>query len=292
MLVQPILVPILTFVAVVCLGGAVALLRSRRQLITSRLNPEGAIALDGGGMGLVRAIGSLTPGSAALKEQLAQAGFHSGSAVSIYLGAKLILLAVALSVGVGVTLLLDLSLVNEVLIAAVFACTVFFLPNYYVARRRRLRRAEIQRQLPGAIDLVEICVGSGMGLDMAWNMVTDEIRHMSATLADEMVLTVLEMHLGASRAEALRHMATRTGAQELAALVALLVQSDRFGTSVSDALRTFAESMRSARTFRAEETAEKTAVKLLFPLVLLIFPVMLIVMAGPACIMLYKHMVS
>ena len=91
-----------------------------------------------------------------------------------------------------------------------------------------------------------------MGLDTAWNSVSDEIRHVSSILGDEMALTMLEMHLGAARTNAMRNMAERTGAQELASLVALLVQSDRFGTSISEALRTFATSMRDARSQRAK----------------------------------------
>jgi tight adherence protein C len=118
--------------------------------------------------------------------------------------------------------------------------------------------------------------------------VTDEIRSVSNVIADEMALTMLETQLGAPRTMAMRHMAERTGAKELASLVALLVQTDRFGTSIADALRTFAASMRNDRSQRAEEAAEKAAVKLLIPLVFCIFPVMLIVTVGPAAIRLYE----
>jgi tight adherence protein C len=172
------------------------------------------------------------------------------------------------------------------------AAILFFLPNIVVSSRRNRRRAEVRRHLPDAVDLLEICVSAGMGLDMAWNHVGDEIRNVSLVLADEMALTVLEIQLGAPRTLAMRHMAERTGAEELASLVALLVQSDRFGTSIADSLRTFAVGMRETRSQRAEEQAEKTAVKLLFPLVFFIFPVMLIVMVGPAGIVLYHIMNS
>ena len=142
--------------------------------------------------------------------------------------------------------------------------------------------------LPHAIDLLEICVSSGMGLEMAWNAVGDEVRRVSTILADEMALANLEMHLGADRASAMRHMAERTGAEEISSLVATLVQSERFGTKVADALRVFAESMRIERSQRAEEAAEKMAVKLLFPLILFIFPSMLIVCAGSAVIQIVQ----
>ncbi len=151
-----------------------------------------------------------------------------------------------------------------------------------------MRREEVRRHLPDAVDLLEISVSAGMGLDMAWNMVTDEIRRVSTTLADEMALTNLEIHLGAPRAEAMRHMAQRTGAEEISSLVAVLVQTDRFGTSVAKALENFTSSMREGRSFRAQEVAEKMAVKLLFPMVIFIFPAVLVVLAGPAVIGLFK----
>jgi len=288
------IVPILVFVTVLCVGGAIVLSVSRRRALASRLHPAGAVAIhpqaESAGFKVARSVGSLTQGSAKLKQQLIQAGFHAASASSVYLGIKLLLLLAGLVFAAAIILLLNLSMSMELCAATFLMALFFFAPNLFITRRRRSRREEIQRHLPGAVDLIEICVSSGLGLDMAWNMVSEEIRHVSSTLADEMSLTTLEMHLGSNRAASLRNMSQRTGAQELASLVALLVQSDRFGTNVAEALQTFAESMRNARSFRAEEAAEKLAVKLLIPLVLLIFPVMLIVMAGPACITLYKYM--
>jgi tight adherence protein C len=121
-----------------------------------------------------------------------------------------------------------------------------------------------------------------MGLDMAWNAVCDEFRGVSQILADEMALSNLEMHLGAPRADAMRNMAKRTGVEDISSLVATLVQSERFGTSVSQALRTYADAMRQERSARAEEAAEKLAIKLLFPMVMFIFPCMFVVILGPA----------
>jgi hypothetical protein len=149
-----------------------------------------------------------------------------------------------------------------------------------IARDRR--RKNIRRHLPDAVDLIEICVSAGLGLDQSWNSVAEEIRRVCPTLADEMELTNLEISLGASRAVAMRHMAERTGAEDISSLVALLVQSERFGASIVDALRTFATTMRETWSRRAEEGAEQMAVKMLFPMVLFIFPALLIVMVGPA----------
>ena len=127
-----------------------------------------------------------------------------------------------------------------------------------------------------------------MGLDTAWNSVSEEVRGVSTALADEMALTSLQLRLGGSRSVAMRNMAERTGVDEVASLVAALVQSERFGTSISDALRTFAGSMRERRSQNAAEAAEKTAVKLLFPMVLFIFPAVFVVTVGPAAVQIYK----
>jgi tight adherence protein C len=166
------------------------------------------------------------------------------------------------------------------------ATTLFFVPNLFLRFRCQSRRAEVTRHLSDVVDLLEICVSGGMGLDMAWNAVGDEVRAVSPLLADEMALTSLEMHLGADRGVALRHMAQRTGADQLSSLVAMLVQSERFGTKISDALQVFAASLREQRSEKAEESAEKMAVKMLFPMVVLIFPVVIIVSVGPAAITL------
>jgi tight adherence protein C len=118
------------------------------------------------------------------------------------------------------------------------------------------------------------------------------MRQVSPSLADEMVLANLEIRLGAARADAMRHMARRTGADELHSLAAVLVQSERFGTSMSEALTLFAQSMREARSHRAQEAAEKMSVKLMLPMLMFIFPALVLVTAGPAFILLYKALGS
>lgn len=223
--------------------------------------------------------------SVSLREQLARAGYHHDSAPAIYLGSKMLLLLVGM-IGLAVVVLPIEKLMFPVraLIILWGSGVVFLLPNLAVARRRARRRKEIANHLPDAIDLLEICVSAGMGLDTAWNAVSDEISGVCPILADEMALTNLEIHLGAPRATAMRHMADRTGADDISSLVSTLVQSEKFGTSIADALKAFATSMREIRSARAEESAEKMPVKLLFPLVLFLFPAVLIVIAGPAAI--------
>jgi len=119
---------------------------------------------------------------------------------------------------------------------------------------------------------------------MAWNIVADEIQHVSPTLANAMGLTNFEIHLGVSRVEAMRHMAARTGVDRLASLAAILVQTERFGTSIATTLKVFATSMREERFFEVEEHAEKIAAKLMIPMVLFVFPAIFIVTVGPAVI--------
>src|SRR6185437_5554038 len=185
---------------------------------------------------------------------LAQAGYHGNNSASVYLGAKFLLFAAGMLLTLA--LLISTQIHNQLLIAGVAGALLFFIPNIIVSMRRDARRSTVRRHLPDAIDLLEICASAGMGLDMAWNSVTEEVRSVSTILADEMALTNLEIHLGASRAVAMRHMARRTGADELSSLVAVLVQSERFGTSISEALRTYATSLRETRSQRAQESAE------------------------------------
>jgi tight adherence protein C len=168
------------------------------------------------------------------------------------------------------------------------AVCLFFVPNMVIMLRLRKRHREICEHLPEAIDLLEICVSSGIGLGMAWNIVADEIQHVSSTLAGAMALTNFEIHLGVTRVEAMRHMAVRTGVDELSSLSATLVQSERFGTSIAATLKVFAESMREERYSAAEESAEKMAVKLSVPMVLFIFPAIIIIVAGPALVSVAK----
>ena len=225
-----------------------------------------------------------------LREILAKAGYHSSSAPAIYMGFKHSLLLVGLVIGAAIFLAEGLALPVKALAMITSAVLLFFLPNIYLDLRRRSRTQQMRQHIPDMVDLLEICVVSGMGLDMAWNCVAEEIRRVSRVLADEMALTNLEMHLGAARSVAMRHMSERTGVTEMSSLVALLVQADRFGTTISATLEIFANSMREQRSLAAQECAEKMAVKLLFPMVLFIFPAVMIVMVGPAAIELFKAM--
>lgn len=317
------LIPVLVFLCVLLIGGAVLLVRGwRRRMLENRLYGNGSsrplndggfggygggaqqqYPAGGGGAGyqygsgaaamqpqssfvstveqIGRAVSQGKP-EAGLREWLAQAGYYEDSAPTIYMGAQLVLGLLALMFGAAAAFSFELTLVIRACIVVAFLAAFALMPNFWVSMRRRKRTADVRGHLPDAIDLLEICVSSGMGLDQAWNAVCDEFRGVSPVLADEMALSNLEMHLGAPRADAMRNMAKRTGCDDISSLVATLVQSERFGTSVSQALRTYADAMRAERSARAEESAEKLAVYLLFPMVLFIFPCMFIVILGPA----------
>jgi tight adherence protein C len=297
-----ILISLLAGLAVMSVGGAVLLwYGTRRAPLMARLQanipayvpleppveaPSGLRLAD-----LLTNLGTLISSgksSKSLKEQLTQAGYHRADAAAAYLGCKVLLLVVGLSAAWIVLMPLPMTSRTRMMVIGSLGMFCFMLPNLVVSSRQSARRREIRVHLPEAIDLLEVCASSGMGLDMAWNCVADEIRNVSETLADEMALTNLEIQLGSPRTTSMRHMASRTGAEELSSMVAVLVQSERFGTSISEALQTFATYLRETTGQAAQEAAEKMAVKLIFPMVVCIFPSIVAVMVGPAFISLYK----
>jgi tight adherence protein C len=291
-----ILVPILVFISVGAIGAAVLMGRAaRQQRLRLRMEEFGPIGdtmdlQQDGTPGLTRLfehIGSMfasKDSSNDMQKTLAQAGYYTPAAPAIYMGARLMTLTAGLVIAAAFAMPSGYSTLVKLMI--VFGCgwVASLIPSLWVDIRKSQRSQQIRHHLPDAVDMLEICVSAGMGLDMAWNAVAEEIRRVSTILADEMALTNLEIHLGASRAEAMRHMADRTGSEDINSLVSILVQSERFGTAVSDALRTFAVSMREVRQTRAAEAAEKMGIKMLFPMIAFILPAILIVMGGGAVI--------
>lgn len=176
------------------------------------------------------------------------------------------------------------------LLIVTFAGLGYFLPNVFLERRIAYRKREILDSFPDAMDLIIVCVESGLGLDAALARVSEEMHMISPILGEELHLINLELRAGSSRERALRNLALRTGVEDIDTLVAMLVQSDRFGTSIAQALRVHAENLRTKRRLRAEEAAAKIALKLLFPLIFFIFPSMLLVLLGPALISIHRIM--
>lgn len=226
----------------------------------------------------------------ALRTRFMHAGFRTSDAPYIYFAAKA-LLALSLpgifllSAGIG-----KLQLTTEVaaMLLLVLATTGYYLPNVILARKIFVRQRELFESFPDAIDLMTVCVEAGLGLDAALAKVGEEIQLSSRILAEEIFLVGLELRAGASREKALRNLALRTGVEEIEALVAMLVQADRFGTSTAASLRVYSDTLRTKRRLRAEEAAAKIALKLLFPLIFFIFPSLFVVIMGPAMINIYR----
>jgi tight adherence protein C len=156
--------------------------------------------------------------------------------------------------------------------------------------RVHVRQTLLRRALPDCLDLLVICVEAGLGLDQALLKVAEELRVSHPELTGELKLVNLEMRVGKSRMEALRELGRRTGLEDIKSLVAMLIQTERFGTSISQSLRVFSDDMRMRRRQRAEEMSAKTTVKMVPPLVFFIFPALMVVILGPAVITLVRQM--
>ena len=160
----------------------------------------------------------------------------------------------------------------------------YLLPGMALARMAKRRQHRIRLSLPDALDLLVVSVEAGLGLDQAMQRVGEELAFAHPELSDELRLINLELRAGKARSEALRNLAERTGVDDLSSLVAMLIQTDKFGTSVAQSLRVHSETLRTKRRQRAEEAAAKTGVKMVFPLVFCIFPAIWVVTIGPAAI--------
>lgn len=165
-----------------------------------------------------------------------------------------------------------------------------YAPNGAIYLARQWRQREIFEHFPDATDLLLVSMEAGLGLDAALHRVAQEMRLSSATLADELHLTNLELRAGASREQALRHLALRTGVEEIATFALMLKQADRFGTSIGESLRVYSDELRHKRMVRAEEAAARVPTKMLLPLVLCIFPSIILVVMGPAAIQIVRQL--
>lgn len=180
----------------------------------------------------------------------------------------------------------DVTFVDQMFYLVVFAAIGYYLPEIYLSIRTKSRRQSMQMALPDIIDLLIICAESGLGMDAAINRVSREGAVASGELAEEFYLTALEVRAGAGRANALSNLAVRANFEDMNSFVTMLLQADKFGTSLTSSLRVQSDLMRVKRMQRAEEAAAKVPVKMLIPLVLFIFPALFIVLLGPAVLQL------
>jgi len=220
------------------------------------------------------------------RQWLIQAGLRESRHVTYFFGARLILAVIAL-----VTVIAISGFTSPPLLVCVPALG-FFIPRFFLKRMIRDRQQSIRLALPDALDLTVICVEAGLALDQALLRVGKDLHHAHPDLSDEFHLVNLEMRAGKPRAEALRNLVDRTGVDDIRSLVGTLIQTDRFGTSVAQALRVHSDSLRTARRQRAEEQAAKTTIKMVPPLVMFILVPFLFVTVGPALIQAYHSLVG
>jgi tight adherence protein C len=228
--------------------------------------------------------------NSALRTRFMHAGWRSASAPALYFAAKTVLAAVLpLSCMMAAAPYLATDTSHAFIATLVVLAGIgYYLPNAMLARRVQHRQQAIFEDFPDALDLLTVCVEAGLGLDAALMKVADEMHIKSRILSDELQLLLLELRAGQSKETALKNLAIRTGVEDLDVLVAMLIQAERFGTSVGDSLRVHSENLRHKRRMRAEEAAGKIAVKLLFPLIFCIFPTLMLVLLGPAVIQVLR----
>jgi tight adherence protein C len=225
-----------------------------------------------------------------VRDRLSHAGFRGESAPQIFWGLKFMGLILGLMASGGAAFTLEslgglglLKLFGPV-------AFMFFLPDIIVWFLGSRRKQAIFLAMPDALDLMVVCVEAGLGLDHAMRKVTEEMKKSAPVIADEFGLCNLHMQMGRSRGQVLQELGQRSGVDDLRALSSILIQADKFGSSIAQALRVQSESMRTRRRQLAEEKAAKTAVKLIFPLVLFIFPGIFVVLVGPAAIKMMNEM--
>lgn len=243
---------------------------------------------------LLEQLGRILPSSPAdlklKKRELAAAGFRASYAAHAFLGIKLITCALFLVGGVLLRTYIDAQGLNRLLIPVASAIAGFLAPGWILQRLIKTRREKIRLALPDVLDLLVISTEAGCALDKAMVNIAREFRTFHPVISDELALVNMEVLAGRSRIEALRNFAARTGEGELKKLVAILVQTDRFGTSVAEALRTQSESMRVQRKHAAEERAGKVGVKLVFPIFFFCMPALMVIVAGPGMLQLFKNL--
>ena len=271
------------------------------RLVTStapQVVAAGPEALEGkaatGVAGLLETFGRLLPYSpadvGAMRRELIAAGFRSPYAAYTFLGIKLVACASLLVLMLLARDYLTDNPLNRLILPVGAAVAGFVLPGFVLARLVKRRQQKIRRALPDVLDLLVISTEAGCALDKALINVSREFTKYHPEISEELTLVNMEMLAGGSRVDALRNFAIRTGEEELKKLVAILVQTDRFGTSVADALRTQSDFLRVHRRQLAEEKAGKVGVKLIFPIFFFCMPSLMIIVAGPGLLQLFKNL--
>jgi len=260
-----------------------------RRVLDANTEPEANTLVT-----VLKQIGSRVPSSeaevASLKANLMRAGLRSANALPVFYGLRILSTLGILAL----CFLLDAHMPeNTVIKLGLIASGVsagWILPRFFLEKKVTKRKETLRLSLPDALDLLVVSVEAGLGLDQAIQHVARELHGSHPELSEEMSLVTLEMRAGKRRSEALRNFAERTGEAEFRKLVAILIQNDRFGTSMGESLRTHSDFLRTRRRQDAEERAGKVGVKLVFPIFFFILPSMLVVAAGPGLLQIFKYL--
>lgn len=229
----------------------------------------------------------------ALRTRFLHAGIRHPSAPIAYFGIKTVLALTLPLIAYFVVMASspEMKFSGQLFVVLLAATIGFYLPNRVLARLVFVRQREIFETFPDALDLMTVCMEAGLGVEAAIVRVADEMQHKSQALAEELHIVTLELRAGLERAQALRNLATRTGVEEVEGFVSMIIQAERFGTSIAASLRVHSDMLRTRRRQRAEEAAAKIALKLLFPLLFCIFPSLMLVLLGPAMIQIYRILI-
>ena len=238
----------------------------------------------------LESVGKLFPGNTTSRStlMLTRAGYRRPTTILVMRGIK-ILLPIAL---LGAVYLTGFYRSNPVFIVGGALLAGIVVPEAWVLWRVSVRQHGLRRGLPDALDLLVICVEAGLGMDQALLRVSQELKVVHRELSDELQLVNLEMRVGKTRLEALRELGRRTGIDDIKSLVAMLAQTERFGTSIANSLRVHSDDLRTRRRQRAEEMGAKTTVKMVPPLVLFIFPALMVVILGPAILVILRQFIN
>jgi tight adherence protein C len=289
-----ILLPLLGFVFISLLiygaslafapSGGTTLERRLGEVAASRTDHSEEPPADRSVIEALKRLGAMSPRSAKemgpLQQRLVSAGYRSREAMVVFFGIRLAFAVLCFALTAT-----PIFIGRPSFLVALAVCGLaYVLPSIALARLAKRRQHRMRLGLPDALDLLVVSVEAGLGLDQALQRVSEELAFAHPDLCDEFRLINLELRAGTGRAEALHNLARRTGLDDIASLVTMLVQTDKFGTSVAQSLRVHSETLRTKRRQRAEEAAAKTGAKMVFPLVICIFPAIWVVTLGPAVI--------
>ncbi len=227
-----------------------------------------------------------------LKVKLSNAGYHNSEAAQLYLAIKFSMLILGALLGGGVGMMLYGPTKNGYTTIVIVAGACFYLPELVLKLMISSRQQKIFLSLPDSLDLLVVCVEAGLGLDAALRRVTDEFEDTAPEITGEFNLCLMQLNMGRMRRDVLNDLGVRTGVDDVKSLVAILIQADKFGASIAQALRVQSDAMRVKRRQIAEEKAQKTAVQMLFPMVLFIFPGIFVVLVGPAAIKMMDQLLD